>query len=220
MRGLDPQGGGGQQSDADLGGDPAGAAGDPGRAERIRIAAELHGGILQEFTAAGFELKRLLDAAGAEARPAIERARDILSEQQRQLRDYVTQLRAEPADQHGLSLADTLQTAVSALQRQSGGRLDWAARPSGARIPRHEMLQLRLLLAEAVGEVIRQHGAAEIMVSVELDRTLRLTLPHDGAGPIASAAAALDARLQRLGGTCRRLALAAGGALHIELPRT
>jgi signal transduction histidine kinase len=193
---------------------------DPRQAERVRIAAELHGGLLQEFTAAGFELKRWLDAAGPDGRPAIARARDILLEQQRRLRDYVTQLRTEPADEHGLSLAETLEAAIAALQRQSGGRLGWDARPHGVRIPRHEMLQLRLLLADAVGEVIRQHGAAEIMVSVELDRTLRLTLTHDGHSPIVSAAAAFDARLHKLGGTCRRLASAVGGALHIELPRT
>lgn len=220
MRGLDPQGGGGQQGGGDFGGNPAGVAADPGQAERLRIAAALHGGVLQEFTAAGFELKRLLDAAGPDARPAIERARDILSEQQRRLRDYVTELRTEPADGHGLSLAETLEAAVMALQRQGGSRLGWAARPPGVRIPRHEMLQLRLLLAEAVGDVIRQHGAAEIMVSVELDRTLSLTLTHDGRGPIAAVAAAFDARLQQLGGTCRRLTSAMGGTLCIELPRT
>jgi len=202
----------------DIGGSPA--AGEPGQAERFRIAAELHGGILQEFTAAGFELKALLDAAEPEAVPAIARARDILAEQQRRLRDYVTQLRTAPADANGLSLAATLDAAVAALQRQTGARIGGAARPLGVRIPRHEMLQLRLLLAEAVGEVMRQHGAAEILVSVDLDQLLRLTLTHDGRGTSAAAASALDARLQELGGACRRLVAATGGALVIELPRT
>ena len=193
---------------------------DPSRAERARIAAELHGGILQEFTAAGFELKLLLDAAGPDAKPAIERARSILFEQQRRLRDYVTELRAEPAGGHGLSLSEAMEGAVAALQRQSAGRLGWEAKPHGVRIPAHEMLQLRLLLAEAVGEAVRHHRAAEVMVSVELDRTLSITLTHDGHGPVASAAAALDARLRELGGTCQRLASAVGGTLLIELPRT
>lgn len=193
----------------------------PSRAERLLIADELHSGLLQEFTAAGFEMKVLLDAAGPDAKAAIERARDILQEQQRRLRDYVTELRAEPSGGRGLSLEEAMERAMAALRRQSTGRLDWKTRPHGVRIPQHEMLQLRLLIAEAVGEVVRLHGAAEIMVSVELDRTLSITLTHDGRGPVtaAAAAAALDARLRELGGTCRRLVSAAGGTLLIELPR-
>lgn len=202
-----------------LGGDPADAADDPGRAERLRVAAELHSGILQEFTAAGFELKLLLDAAAPDAKPAIERARAILFEQQRRLRDYVTELRAQPIDGQGLSLAEAMGDAVAALQRRSTGRLGWAAKPHAVRIPPHEMLQLRLLLAEAVADVLRHHGPQEIMVSVELDRILSITLTHNGRRPAASVAGALDARLRELGGTCRRMASAVGGALLIELPR-
>lgn len=217
MRGLDPRGG--RRGGLDAGGDPAGTEDRPERIARARIAAELHGGILQEMTAAGLELRLLLDTAEPGAKPAIERARDILGEQQRRLRDYVTELRVEPGDGQGLLLDEAMEGAVAALRRQSAGRLGWDAWPRGARIPKHEMLQLRPLLAEAVGEAIGHHGAAEIMVSVELDRTLRITLTHDGKGPVAAATASLDARLRELGGTCRRMASAIGGTLLIELPR-
>jgi signal transduction histidine kinase len=213
------QGGSDEHRDLLPGGDPADAVDNPGRAERLRVAQELHGGILQEFTAAGFELKLLLDEAVPDARPAIERARSILHEQQRRLRDYVTELRAEPAGGQGIALAKAMEDAIAALRRQSTASLAWEARPDGARIPPHEMLQLRLLVAEAVNQTARLHGASEIGVSVELGPTLRITLKHDGNQQVDTTGRPLEARLRQLGGTCRRLASAVGGTLLLELPR-
>lgn len=83
------------------------------RAERFRIAAELHDGILQELTAADFALKVLLDAAEPGAKPAIERARGILREQHGLLRHYVTSLRDGP-DPPGAETGAKIATVVIA----------------------------------------------------------------------------------------------------------
>lgn len=195
---------------------------DAGRAERLLVAQELHDGILQDFTVAGFELKTLFDAAGPGARPAIALARDILQKLQGQLRTYVGELRGEPATGNTRSLAEVLTGAAPALQRQVAGRLRMYATPDGATVARQEMLPLRLVLAEAVAEAARRCGGADITVAVELGRSLRITVSCSGGVGLVAATGSksLDMLLRDWGGTCRREESKAGGTLLIELPRS
>jgi len=195
---------------------------DAGRAERLLVAQELHDGILQEFTVVGFELKTLFDAAGPEARPAIALARDILQKLQGQLRTYVGELRGEPATGSARRLAEVLAGAAPALQRQMTGRLHMYATPDGATVAQEEILPLRLVLAEAVAEVTRWCGGADITAAVELGRSFRITLSCDGGVGLVAATGSksLDMMLRDWGGTCRREETKAGGTLLIELPRS
>jgi len=107
LAGSGLQAGGGGRDGPVTDGPAQNASDGPGRAERLRVATELHDGILQELTVAGFELKALLDAAGPDAKPAIQRARTIVQEQHRRLRHYVNELRSGAARREATRLAET-----------------------------------------------------------------------------------------------------------------
>jgi len=107
LAGSGLQAGGGGRDGPVTDGPAQNASDGPGRAERLRVATELHDGILQELTVAGFELKALFDSAGPDAKPAIERARTILREQHRLLRHYVAELRSGTTTREAAPLAGT-----------------------------------------------------------------------------------------------------------------
>jgi signal transduction histidine kinase len=137
-------------------------------AERVRLAADLHDGPLQDLTL----LVRRLDASGDPEAAAL--ARSIAAE----LRDVTGELRLPMLDHLGAGVA--MEWLVERVQRMSGDRID-LVRDDVARPPAEVELALFRVAQEALANAVR-HGRPPIRVSYRAD-TEFAELTVEDAGP-------------------------------------
>lgn len=137
-------------------------------AERVRLAADLHDGPLQDLTL----LVRRLDASGDAEAAAL--ARSIAAE----LRDVTGELRLPMLDHLGAGVA--MEWLVERVQRLSGDRID-LVRDDVARPPAEVELALFRVAQEALANAVR-HGRPPIRVSYRAD-TEFAALTVEDAGP-------------------------------------
>ncbi len=157
------------------------------REERIRLARDLHDGVLQSLTGIRLRLQILADAADATAAArdgllAIERAIAI---EQRELRLFIDDLKPT-------SRRAGASDSVLHLLRQLSDRLapEWKTpilvrvTPDDLKAPSEAESTIRLLVQEAVINALKH--AQPSRVSVEADQpapgTLRLVVTNDGRG--------------------------------------
>jgi len=206
------------------------------REERIRVARDLHDGVLQSLTGIRLRLQGLADAAGAPpgARDnllAVERAIAI---EQRELRLFIEDLK--PLSRHvGATgaVADALQDIRARLE------LDWStpivvrATPQDLRVPPAAEQTLRLLVREAVVNALKHAQPSRVSVDIELadPSTLRIVVTNDGrgfqfrgrrsgeelqaanAGPVS-----LRERVVSAGGSLMIESMATGSRVEVTLP--
>ena len=137
-------------------------------AERVRLAADLHDGPLQDLTL----LVRRLDATGDPEAAAL--ARSIAAE----LRDVTGELRLPMLDHLGAGVA--MEWLVERVQRVSGDRID-LVRADVARPPAEVELALFRVAQEALANAVR-HGRPPIRVLYRAD-TEFAELTVEDAGP-------------------------------------
>ncbi len=137
-------------------------------AERVRLAADLHDGPLQDLTL----LVRRLDASGDTEAAAL--ARSIAAE----LRDVTGELRLPMLDHLGAGVA--MEWLVERVQRLSGDRIE-LVRDDVARPPAEVELALFRVAQEALANAVR-HGRPPIRVSYRAD-TEFAALTVEDAGP-------------------------------------
>jgi len=148
-------------------------------AERVRLAADLHDGPLQDLTL----LVRRLDAAGDPEAAAL--ARSIAAE----LRDVTGELRLPMLDHLGAGVA--MEWLVERVQRLSGDRID-LVRDDVARQPAEVELALFRVAQEALANAVR-HGRPPIRVSYRAG-TEYAALTVEDAGPGIDLASGARAR--------------------------
>ena len=151
--------------------------------ERIRLARDLHDGVLQSLTAAALQLKTTASHSDEKVRGEIKTVRNLLLSEQQRIRTFVDN--RQPLDtQQGLILYDEMQRQIEELERQWGRRVVIQAfRPQNANVPLELARQIRFLLAEAVANAV-QHGNAS-RVDIELERTpnhVQLLIRDNGQG--------------------------------------
>ena len=150
-------------------------------AERVRLAADLHDGPLQDLTL----LVRRLDASGDPETAAL--ARSIAAE----LRDVCGELRLPMLDHLGAGVA--MEWLVERVQRLSGDRIE-LVRDDVARPPAEVELALFRVAQEALANAV-QHGRPPIRVAYRADAGFA-SLSVEDAGPgieLASGARAVEA---------------------------
>ncbi len=192
------------------------------REERLRLARDLHDGVLQSLTGIRLRLQILADAADATAAArdgllAIERA---LAIEQRELRLFIDDLK--PSSRRAGSSDSVLH-----LLRQLSDRLapEWKTpilvrvTPDDLKAPAAEQT-IRLLVHEAVINALK-HGQPS-RVSVEVDapseKTLRVTVVNDGRSFPFSGRLTHDQLLAAGIGpvSLRERIMSIGGAMTIE----
>lgn len=139
--------------------------------ERVRLARDLHDGLLQSLTGTALQLeavRRLLDGA---AGPALERLRQVqesIVAEQRSLRAFIRELKPgpEPADPADASLGDRLATLARRLERLWDVAVDVRVTAVPADLPEGLAHDLCHIAQEALVNAARHGRASAIRLEV------------------------------------------------------
>lgn len=156
--------------------------------ERIRLARQLHDGVLQSLTGAALQLQTVgplleTDRPGAHDRLlAIQR---LLAEEQRDLRFFIQELKPAPLTLPGAdsSLAARLTELGQRIERYWGLRVELGVEPSAGVIAEPLLREIYLIIHEALVNAARHARAstARVGVSVGSDQ-VRISVADDGHG--------------------------------------
>ena len=152
--------------------------------ERIRLAADLHDGPVQELTALNYGLERVdrrLQTDGPDA------VRELLGEQKnhltmvtRTLRSLLSELRPPALDEHGL--AGALKLYGDAFAKQAGVNVSVDAQVDERPAPEVETIVYRIT-QEALTNVAKHAQARHVWIRLASgDQAVDLTIRDDGVG--------------------------------------
>ncbi len=155
--------------------------------DRVRLARELHDGVLQSLTAAALQLEALSRIVEKNPEGVSQRLRDIeemISEEQRDLRSWIESLK--PTQRTSMASNADLVAAIEKLCRRAGTqwglRIDLVAGDHGS-VPRSLADEIYRLVQEALSNMARhahaQTGRVEMVV---LDTRVRIVVSDDGCG--------------------------------------
>ena len=208
------------------------------REDRIRVARDLHDGVLQSLTAIRFQLQALADqkvggVAVGDHLLAIERAIAI---EQRELRRFIDDLKPTPrrAGEPG-ALARALEALRDRLSAEWQAPITVRVAPPDLALRADVEDGVRLMVREAAVNAFKHAHPSRVSVEVQQDddRSLRVVVSNDGRGfpfrgrmehdaLIASHAApvSLRERVEELGGTLSIESSPTGSRVEVHLPKS
>ncbi len=206
--------------------------------ERLRIARDIHDGVLQFLAGTGLHLQSAsaliaTDPEGASRR--IANLQQTLIMEQAQLRTWVNALRGGSEVKSQVpELAQILGPLVAHLRQQWAIRVSCRIEPSDAVVDGPIVGEITRLIAEAVANARRHGGADAVEIRIELrSDEIRISVSDNGCGcnfqgrfdlPQLQAEGlgprSLRERVAALGGRLRLESAASGTRLEVELPLT
>jgi signal transduction histidine kinase len=202
--------------------------------ERMKVARDLHDGILQSLTAAGLQLKTLASISQNKLSGEIENVRKLLFAEQQRIRSFVDGRNATMS-QVLVELHNEMERELDEIRRQWGCDVALSVTPKDATISPELGRQLEFMLAEASANAVRHGGASLIDVAIEtvpdairvrisdngkgLDEERRV-YTHDELDDLNIGPQSLRNRIAELNGSLSLLNLSKGVELRIELPCT
>ena len=186
--------------------------------ERIRLAADLHDGPVQELTALSYGLERVdrrIQALGPDTvLPLLGEQKDHLTKVTRTLRNLLSELRPPAIDEHGL--AGALKLHGDAFAKQAKTSIDIDAQIDHRPAPEVETIVYRIT-QEALTNVAKHAKAGHVWIRLTADQdAVDLTIRDDGVGfDPAQAARLLNDGHFGLAGMRERVELG-GGRLDLE----
>jgi signal transduction histidine kinase len=153
--------------------------------ERLRIARDLHDGILQVLAGTALKLQSLRGTARQEVADQIASVQRWLAYEQRELRGFIRQLEPGTGNsaEDNIELAADLCSLAERLREQWSIAVEVSVEPHDARLPVRLRFDLHQLLRESAANAVR-HGKASrlsIVASVR-DEQLNLEIEDDGCG--------------------------------------
>ena len=154
--------------------------------ERVRLARDLHDGMLQSLSGAVLQLEalsRLIDENPHAARKRLHDIGDLIADEQRELRIWIQKLK--PTTAMSMASSADLNAALSTLCQRA--ETQWGLRTTlttgRGSIPRGLGDEVYRLVQEALTNVVRHAHARTVDVRVEitLDR-VHITVEDDGVG--------------------------------------
>jgi len=150
--------------------------------ERIRLARDLHDGVLQTLTGAGLQLSSIAPSAGREAKRKLEDIRQLLLAEQQRIRAFVEGRELSPRQPH-LNLLDQTKREVERIEHRWGCHVALSVTPQDATLPIDITRQIEFLLAEAAANAVQHGKASRLKITVEqAPNNLRLNIADNGNG--------------------------------------
>ena len=154
--------------------------------ERVRVARDLHDGLLQSFTGVVLQLETihsLIDKQPAEARRMITDIEGLIMADQRELRSYVEQLRPRRRIEVPFDFQSRIDDLRSRFEKQWGIGVAFeiaSVDPLVAKSLGHETFRL---IQEAVTNSAKHGGASQVRVRLSTgDNKMNIEVIDDGSG--------------------------------------
>jgi signal transduction histidine kinase len=196
--------------------------------ERIRLAWDLHDGMLQSLTGAALQLQalsRLIAEDPAAARAQLSEVQRLIASDQRDLRFYIEELK--PASPGALAeetdLRSRFRELAERLHRLCGLEVELCLEGLEGELPTYLERQLYRLLREALFNVARHAGASAARVEVSRQgeaqgEAMTVTIADNGRGfPFTGRYEHAELQRQKLGPVSLKERITAlGGSLTID----
>ena len=157
--------------------------------ERLRLARELHDGVLQALAGAALQLEamsRLMEVDPEAARERLQHIEKLITEEQRELRQWIRKLQPAPAPSiaTGSDLAAALEKLRQRAEWQWGVRVSVSVDTRGT-VPRTLGDEIYRLVQEGLTNAGRHARATLVRVIVKLPpggNAVQITVADDGCG--------------------------------------
>lgn len=203
--------------------------------DRIRLARDLHDGVLQFLAGAGLQLDGLAGDGrlADDVRSRIQQMRQSFSDEALELRNFITTLRpARGVAGPRQALADELGQLAERLSRHWTIEVRADVAPAGLRISQEVGYDLSRIVREAVANAVRHGAAAKVTVTARgADERLSLVIEDNGRGfafqgevgatePDAAGVTprTLTERVRALGGRLELKSSPKGASVIIDVP--
>lgn len=157
--------------------------------ERIRLARDLHDGVLQSMTGVALRLeaaRRQLDEEGDAARTTVEEVQRLIALEQRDLRFFIQELKPAANGTRGREpeLVPRLVELAQRIEREWDLRVEVDADGFDARVPETLAREVYHLVREALVNAARHGEASSVVVRIQEDPPggVAITVIDDGRG--------------------------------------
>lgn len=155
--------------------------------DRIRLARDLHDGVLQFLAGARLHLDGISATPGlsTDAQSRLATLRDAITEEQHELRGFITTLRPAAGGAPGpsLPLSPEISELCARLSRYWSIDVSVSIRPETAAVPQRVGYDLGRIVREAVANAVRHGGARSVQVTAGLEGGhLSVRIDDDGRG--------------------------------------
>lgn len=203
--------------------------------DRIRLARDLHDGVLQFLAGAGLQLDGLAGVDLPEAaKGRIATLRQAISDEQKELRGFITTLRPNRRDevQPERAVGEELHQLAERLSRYWTIDVEATVTPADLMASHRLNYDLGRLVRESVANAVRHGGARKVRVTAEAqDQRLALRIVDDGRGfafegareadhfdEASAAPRSLHERVRALDGRLELHSSAKGATVMIDVP--
>lgn len=191
--------------------------------ERLRLARDLHDGVLQTLTGAALQLqtaRRLLASDTEAAEDRLSQVQRIIAAGQNDLRFFIQQLGPRRNDELGVAVnvRERIVELADRVRRQWGLPVGVAMEPENLHVPDRLVNDVFLLTHEALVNAARHSRASSIQLAVtQAPSSLAIAVEDDGQGFAFEGHFTLEdlQRLQLGPRTLRERVAALGGALEL-----
>lgn len=175
---------------------------------RLGLARDLHDSLVQFLASAAFRIEamRRNSAAGRPVELELDELKQLMLEEQLELRGFITALRSGPEVSFG-ELAQDLKELAERLSLQWGINCTLEVRKAELMIPTRLRLESRQLIREAVANAVRHAGASNVTANLGVAKdALEIEVINDGGdfparGERPELPASLRERVEQAGGT-------------------
>jgi signal transduction histidine kinase len=150
---------------------------------RLTLARDLHDSVVQFLAGAAFRLEAMKrsEASARDLEPELNELKQLMLQEQRELRSFITSLRSGPLVAFN-DLASDLLALAGRLSRQWDISCEFSSSSAELMIPTRLRLDAQQLMREAVANAVRHAKATSVSVELAaLDDGLRLIFVNDGA---------------------------------------
>jgi signal transduction histidine kinase len=150
--------------------------------ERMRVARDLHDGILQTLTGVALQLSSIAASMTENVKHKLDGVRELLLGEQQRIREFVEGRQLSLGNVY-LNLNDEMRCEIAKIERQWGCTATLSATPENAAVSSETLRQLQFLVAEAAANAAKHGNASRIHLQIEqASDNIRLRFADNGHG--------------------------------------